>query len=337
MSSIRDIAKLAGCSVSTVSRVLNNREAVAPQTRMIVSDAIRQLEYTPSLTARGLRAKQDRLIGLAVPVSSAGAFSLIIQHAIDSTYKYGYHLLLVNTHEDPELEENFIGGLFQRNISGIVLSRVSDDSVILKKIVQHNIPIVVIDRAFAHENVPNVVLDNHGAGYLAGRHLLNLGHRRLACITGPMKITLCRERLAGFSQALGEQGMTLDQAWIFEGDFKLDSGIWGVRELWSRGCDFTGIWAMNDWMAFGVLKELHSKGVKVPDEVSVLGMDDTELAVAVSPSLTTIKYPFDVLVEKAFELLVSQIEKQVLLTKTAVIEPGITVRESTSMFNPRGS
>ncbi len=263
-------------------------------------------------------------------MSSAGAFSLIIQNAIDSTYKHGYHLLLVNTHEDPELEESFISSLFRRNISGIVLSRVSDDSVILKKIVQHNIPIVVLDRALAHENVSNVVLDNQKAGYIAGRHLLELGHRRLACITGPMKITLCRERLAGFSQALREEGVMLDQAWVCEGDFKLESGIQGIQELCRRGCDFTGIWAMNDWMAFGALKELQSKGVKVPEQVSVVGMDDTELALAVNPPLTTIHYPLDVLVEKAFELLIAQIDRRELLAETIVLEPGLTVRQSTA-------
>lgn len=296
----------------------------------MVFEAIKQLEYKPSLTARGLRAKQDRLICLAVPMSSAGAFSRIIQHAIDSTYKHGYHLLLVNTHEDPQLEENFISELLRRNISGIVLSRVSDDSVILKKIVQHNIPIVVIDRALAHENVSNVVLDNQKAGYMAGRHLIELGHKRLACITGPMKITLCRDRLDGFQKALREEGISLDQARIYEGDFKLESGILGIRKLCPRACDFTGIWAMNDWMAFGVLKELQSQGVKVPEQVSVIGMDDTELAVAVNPALTTIQYPFDELVEKAFELLIAQIDKRELLTETIVLEPGLTVRQSTS-------
>jgi LacI family transcriptional regulator len=330
IASIRHIAKLSGCSISTVSRVLNNREGVAPGTRKAVFEAIRQLEYQPSLTARGLRAKQDRLIGLAVPVSSAGAFSQIIQQAIDSTHKHGYHLLLVNTHEDPELEKNSISDLLRRNISGIVLSRVSDDSAILNKIVQRNIPIVVIDRALSRENVSNVVLDNQKAGYIAGRHLLDLGHKLLACITGPMKITLCRERLAGFCQALREERITLDRARIYEGDFKLESGIQGVRELYRQGFDFTCIWAMNDWMAFGVLKELQLRGVKVPEQVSLVGMDDTELALAVSPSLTTIHYPFDELVEKAIELLIAQIDRREKLSKTIVLEPGLTVRQSTS-------
>lgn len=336
MPSIKDIAKLAKCSVSTVSRVLNNRDAVAPRTREMVFEAIKQLEYKPSLTARGLRAKQDRLICVAVPESSAGAFSRIIQYAIDSTYKHGYHLLLFNTHEDPELEENFISDLLRRNISGIVLSRVSDDSVILKKIVQHNVPIVVIDRALAHENVSNVILDNHKAGYIACRHLLDLGHRRLACITGPMKIALCRDRLDGFQKALLDEGIAIDPTRIYEGNFKLESGIQGIQKLCLRACDFTGIWAMNDWMAFGVLKELQSKGVKVPEQVSLVGMDDTELAVAVNPPLTTIHYPFDELVEKAFELLIAQIDRRELLTETIVLEPGLTIRQSTSLCREGG-
>ena len=320
IASIRHIAKLSGCSISTVSRVLNNREGVAPGTRKAVFETIRQLEYQPSLTARGLRAKQDRLIGFALPVSSAGAFSQIIQQAIDSTHKHG----------DPELEENSISNLLRRNISGIVLSRVSDDSAILNKIVQRNIPIIVIDRALSRENVSNVVLDNQKAGHIAGRHLLDLGHRLLACITGPMEITLCRERLAGFCQALLEERITLDRARIYQGDSKLESGIQGVREFYRQRFDFTCIWTMNDWMAFGVLKELQPRGLKVPEQVSLVGMDDTELALAVSPSLTTIHYPFDELVEKAIELLIAQIDRREKLSKTIVLEPGLTVRQSTS-------
>ncbi len=330
MASIKDIAKMAGCTISTVSRVLNDRDAVAPETRKKVLAAINQLDYKPSLTARGLRVKQVRLIGLAVPAASAGAFNMIIQNALDCAYKYGYNLMLVNTHEDPELEEKFIGDLLRRNTTGIILSRVSDDSRILKKIVKQKIPIVVIDRALENENVSNVVLNNHRAGYLAGKHLLEFGHKRLACITGQMKIALCRERLAGFREALREADVELTDSKMFEGDFKFESGIAGIRKLCTHGCDFTAIWAMNDWMAFGALQELQRVGVKVPEDVSVVGMDDSETAAVVSPSLTTIHYPFNELVERAFDLLLAQIDSGVMSAKTAVIEPKITIRQSSA-------
>ena len=131
----------------------------------------------PSLTARGLRAKQQRLLGLAVPSGVSGAFAQIVQYALNATYKHGYNLLLANTDEDPDREEYFISDFLRRNISGIIFSRVSDDSKILKKIVSQHIPVVVIDRALEHENVSNVILDNPAAGYLAGKHLLGLGHK----------------------------------------------------------------------------------------------------------------------------------------------------------------
>ena len=334
MTSIKDIARVVGCSISTVSRVINDRDAVDPATRKKVLEVIERLDFTPNLTAQGLRVKRGRLIGVAIPNSTVGAFSVVVQYALEAAYSQGFNVVLVNSHDDPDLEETLIKSLLSREINGVMLTRVSDESKIVTRIVRSNIPIVVIDRAFEHENVSNVVLDNYRAGCMAAEHFLSLGHRRIACITGPLKITLSRERLRGFQRTLAEKGIALPTSHLFEGNFLYQTGIRGVQALREQGASYTALWAMNDLMGFGAMRALCERGVKVPEDVSVLGMDDLEIAEMVTPPLTTIHYPIKELVERAMELLISQISSGEVRAETIVLEPGMTVRRSTMRCPP---
>ena len=172
MTGIKDIAQVVGCSISTVSRVINDRDGVDPRTRKKILEVIDRMDFTPNLTAQGLRVKKGRLIGVAIPTSTVGAFSVVVQYALEAASSHGFNVVLVNSHEDPDLEETLINSLLRREINGVMLTRVSDESKIVTKIVNRNIPIVVIDRAFAHEKVSNVVLDNYRAGCMAAEHLL---------------------------------------------------------------------------------------------------------------------------------------------------------------------
>jgi len=330
MASIRDVARHVGCSTSTVSRVINARDGVDPETRRKVLETVELLGYRPNLIAQGLRVRRGKLIGLVLPEGSAHVFSVIIQCTLEAAYQRGYNIIIVNSHEDPDLEERYIQDLLRRNINGIIFSRVSDESRVVSRIVDEKIPMVVIDRALEHEHVSNVVLDNYKAGYLAGRHLTALGHRRVACVTGPMKIALCRERLKGFRDALAEAATTLTVDCIFEGGFQFQSGLEAVQTLLERRTGCTAIWAMNDMMALGVMKGLYRNRLKVPDDMSVMGMDDHEFGSMTAPSLTSIHYPFNELAERAVEIVARQIESPGTGAETVVLEPGLTIRHSTA-------
>ena len=336
MTSIKDIARAVGCSISTVSRVINSRDGVDPHTREKVREAIERLEYTPNLTAQGLRVKRGRLVGVAIPSSTAGAFGVVVQYALEAAAAHGFNVVLVNSHEDPDLEEKLIKSLLRREINGVMLTRVSDESKIVTKIVERNLPIVVIDRAFEHESVSNVVLDNYRAGCLAAEHLLGLGHRQVACITGPLKIGLARERLKGFQTTLARAGVNLPPEHLHEGNFLYESGIQGVRAMRERGASFTALWAGNDLMGVGALRALAEAGLRVPADVSVLGMDDIEIAEMATPPLTTIHYPIKELVDRAMDLLISQITSRVVSPQTIVLEPSLTVRRSTARLAVSG-
>lgn len=335
MASIRDVAQRVGCSISTVSRVINCRDAVDPKTRQRVLQAIEQLGYRPNLIAQGLRIRGGRLLGLVLPVGPGQVFSIIAQHFLDAACKRGYNVVIVNSHENPDLEERSIQDLLRRNVNGIVFSRVSDESRAVNRIAKEAIPIVVMDRALEHESVSNVVLNNYRAGFIAGSHLTALGHRSVGCITGPLKIALCRERLKGFGDALDKAGIAGGPHCVCEGDFQFQSGLDAVERM--SGC--SAIWAMNDMMAFGVLKGLYRMALRVPGDVSLVGMDDNEFAAMTTPSLTTVRYPFKDLAEKAAEIVTRKAEEQGprAPAEMVVLEPELVIRNSTGRPGGEGA
>ena len=223
MSSMKDVAKLAGVSISTVSRVVNKQNFPIDEiTKQKVLDATRKLNYRPNLLAKGLRLKSGHIIGLVVPdFIPLHAFANIIKYVEKFALEHDFNLILGNNQDNPDIEERFIDSLIRRSVDGIIFSRVSDESRVLKILHQQNIPIVVIDRALEDESVPSVVLNNVRAGELAAEHFVELGHRQIGCITGPLNIGLCRERLKAFKQVVVRHNRVFDEGCVFEGDFKL--------------------------------------------------------------------------------------------------------------------
>jgi DNA-binding LacI/PurR family transcriptional regulator len=336
MSSIKDVARFVGCSTSTISRVLNNRDAVDPKTRQKVLDAIDKLGYKPNLVAQGLRVRKGNLIGLVVPNTLTHSFNFLIYRITEYARQQGYSVIFADTQNNPDNEEAFIDDLLRRHVNGVIFSRVSDESRIMPKLLKKNVPFVVIDRALEKEKVPTVVLNNAQAGRLAATHLVELGHRKIACVTGPLKIGLCRERLKGFQDVLKENGIHLGKEWVFEGNFIFHSGIEAVENFIQRGCDFSAIWVLNDVMAFGVLKELQRRGIRVPAEVSLIGMDNMDFDEMLTPALTSIHYPFDEMAEKAVELIIKQSEGEAIENEMIILAPSLVIRESTSRYIEQG-
>jgi len=329
MPSLKDIALYTGYSPSTISRVVNNKTVVNEKTRKKIMEAVNELGYKPNLLAQGLRGKKGNLIGLVVPNDTTHSFDVITHSTIEIARKKGYEVILGSGNDDPKIEADFIDNLVRRNINGIIMSRVSDQSSIMPKLIKKKIPIVVVDRTLENESVTKIILDNMKAGRLAAEYLLSLGHEKFACISGPFNITLGRERLQGFRDVLKENGLTLNDENIYEGDFKFKSGISGVKELIQKNRDFTAIWALNDLMAFGALKELNRHNIKVPSEVSVMGMDNMDFCEMIIPSLTTIHYPFKQMAELAVDLIVRMAENNMVETQTVILQPSVVVREST--------
>jgi DNA-binding LacI/PurR family transcriptional regulator len=331
MSSMKDVARLAGVSASTVSRVINQNIPVDEQTTLKVREAIQKLNYKPNLLAKGLRIKSGRLIGLVVPdFVPFHAFVDIIKYAEETAAQYDFNLILGNHYDNPDIEERFIDSLIRRSVDGIIFSRVSDESRVLKILHHRKIPIVVIDRALEDESVPSVTLNNVRAGEIVAEHFVRLGHRQIGCITGPRNISLCRERIKGFKSILDAHQIPFDDRHIFESDFKLESGLKGIQTLLRDHPKLTAVWAQNDVMAAGVIKELARRGLRVPENISLVGMDDISLAHMLTPALTTIRQPFKAMCMHAIELIIAQKEGREIPHKKIVLEPELIIRETTA-------
>ena len=303
MASIKDVAKLAGVSISTVSRVINDSNDVDEKTRAIVKDVIYRINYRPNLLAAGLRSKSGNLIGLVVPEIAHQSFSEFIKFTEKYVHEKNRGLILGNTSNDPDIEANFIDQLIRRNVDGIIFIRISDTSRALTLLKRTSIPFVVLDRGSDRGHYPSVLMDNIGAGRIAARHLIGLGHTKVACVTGPQDLALCRDRLKGFSRELHSAGIELRQEQIFEGDFKFSAGISAFDQFRSNNPEITGIWAQNDLMAMGVIARAADAGVRVPRELSVFGVDNINSCDMIRPRLTTIAQPFREMSRVAVEML----------------------------------
>jgi len=326
---MKDVARLAGVSTSTVSRVINSSLPVDEETRARVEKAISQVNFKPNLVARGLRMKSAKLIGIVVPELQHETFTSFIKYTEESAELRGYNLVIGSTNTNPDTEERFIENLIRRNVDGIIFSRVSDKSRVLNLIDRTKIPAVIIDRSLEREDIPAVVMDNYGAGRLAAEHLLSLGHRDFACIAGPLDIAINRERLAGFRETIVARGGTLADRQVFEGDFKFESGGRGADSLLDGGGEFTAIWAQNDYMAIGAMNRLIDRGLSPPGDFSIMGLDNIEHSWMIRPALTTIAQPFKKMCEQAVDLIIRLSHKEKLGIMRVVLESGLVIRDTT--------
>jgi LacI family transcriptional regulator len=328
MITMRDVARSAGVSISTVSRVLSRKIPVDEQTARKVKQAIKELKYRPNQLAAGLRSKSGKSIGLLVPRIADPFFTALIDHVDRHVVNRGYNLLLFNTHMDPQFEELVIDNLLHRHVDGIIFSMVSDESWAMELVQGIEVPVVMLDRARPSRNILTVVVDNAGGGRLAASHLADLGHRRIACVTGPKAIHLCSERLSGFQEGLSQRGLSLGEESIIEGDFTYDSGIAAASRI-VRDCpDVTAVWAQNDMMALGIVRGLKRSGYRVPEDVSVMGMDGLDIAEMLDPPLTTIRQPIEELADRAVSLILDGLPKDPP-NLNIVLPPSLVVREST--------
>lgn len=346
MASLKDVARLAGVSTSTVSRVINKSMPVSEETTALVEKAIRDINFKPNLLARGLRMKKAKLIGIVVPEFQSETFTNFVRFTEEYAEQYGYNIVVGCTESNYDKEERLLESLLRRNIDGIIFGRISDKSHTLKVLDQTRLPAVIIDRPLEREDIPAVVIDNYAAGRIVAQHLLALGHEKFACITGPQDITIVRERTAGFCETIRSAGKVLEEKAVVEGSFKYETGVAAVDFLLDTGKEFTALWAQNDYMAIGAMNRLAERGLQVPEDVSVVGMDNVQMSWMLRPKLTTIAQPFQEICRHAVDIVIrlSQQDKhnpqlQVPTTEQeqeggkikVVLQPTLIVRDTTAI------
>lgn len=328
--SIRDVAQEAGVSISTVSRALSGGAPVSEEMRERVLKAVDKLKYKPNLVARALKRRQTRTLGLVVPDLINPVFAVIADATEKAARDMGYDLILCNTREDEEREAIYVDSMLQSWIAGLIFLQVINESVALEPFFKYDLPIVVIDRRAQSKKIPFVGVDNLRAGYDATTHLINLGHTRIAHISGPMKLPLSQERFEGYRQALIDAGLTFNPQMVVEGDFNLAGGARCAYELLNKAPDLTAIFASNDLMALGAMQTLRESGRRVPDDISIVGMDDIPANTLVDPPLTTVAQPLARMAEEAVCLVLKKIKRETLESEEVILPCTLIVRGTTA-------
>lgn len=331
---INDVARLAGVSTTTVSHFINGTRYVSDDLRARVEKAIAELGYRPNSLARGLRKGESKTIGLIVPDNSNPFFAEILRSIENIGYANGYSVILCNSDGDIEKEITYTELLFAKQVDGIIFITTNNSCEHLQQLTNNGIPIIVIDRDIPLKGTDVLLVDNFQGGYEATRYLIELGHRQIACITGPSLLTPSAERVNGYRQALAQAGIAENPEWIVAGDFQFQGGENGIEKLLRLENRPTAVFTCNDLMALGVLRGLRKTSLSVPDDLSLVGFDDIPLASVVSPSLTTIAQPILKISELAIELLINRIQNKnnEFEEKHIVLPTQIVIRESCKKY-----
>jgi len=329
MATIREVAESAGVSYATVSHVINNTRVVTPETRARVLAAMSALDYRPNALARSLRQGKTNTIGLVLPDSANPFFAEISRSIEDEAFKKGYSVFLCNTELDTQRELFYVDVLSKKQVDGIIFVAAGDQPDSLDFLLRQNMSVVMIDRDLPNIEVDAVLTDHRLGGFLATRHLIELGHQRIACIAGPSSITPSAERITGYRQALQEAGLPYDESLVVRGDYHAQSGMEITYSILAMTPRPTAIFALNDLMALGALRAAAEANYSVPRDLAVVGYDNLELARFTSPPLTTIAQPKKEIGTQAVNLLAARIAQKSRPPVRLVLPPELIVRRST--------
>jgi LacI family transcriptional regulator, galactose operon repressor len=327
---MRQIAERADVSIGTVSHVINGTAAVRDKLRQRVLEAIRSLGYQPSQLGRGLRRNQTSMLGMIVPDITNPFFPAVVRGAEDVAYKSSYSIVLCNTDNDPSKEISYLDELRSYRPAGLLVIPAVDSAIArhLKALFTSGPPVVCIDRRADGWTGDALLVDNEAGAYSATRHLLRVGHRQLAVVTGPMHLTNAVERLKGFQRALKEARVKVEPEYIQEARFDRDSGYEAALRVLRMLPRPTAVFACNDLMAFGVLMAARELRLRCPEELSIVGFDNLDFTEFTAPALTTVHQPGYQLGATAARVLLERIGGMKGPPKTIVLPTELKIRSS---------
>ncbi|MBM7691259.1 DNA-binding LacI/PurR family transcriptional regulator [Peribacillus deserti] len=333
MTTIADVAKLAGLSRTTVSRVLNNHPNVAEEKKRLVLEAMERLNYVPNSTAQRLRNQKTDTIAILVPVLTNPFFAYLLEAMDTVATDNNLQLLVCQTRYDREKELNFLSLLKTKQVDGLILTSSENDWDIIAEFTQYG-PIVLCNEYSELVNVPTVRMDNTEAAYEAACHLIEQGCKKIAYSYGEKKSSVALERENGFRKALQEYGLPLNKEWIIRNVYDMEDGREALNYL-SRLPDkpdavFTG----SDQVATGMIIEAKKQNINIPDDLAIVGFDDQPIASIVEPGLTTIAQPIQQMGTKAMETMIEVILHKRNLSYHEILLPfELIVRDSTNRIS----
>jgi LacI family transcriptional regulator len=332
---MRDVAERAGVSVTSVSHVINQTRLVSDDLRERVLTAMNELGYQPNALARSLRRKETYTIGVIMTNSADPFFAEVTRGVEDACFEQGYNIILCNSDSDLDKELFYTNELIKKRVDGILFLAAGGKSTQhIRTMQEQKTPLVVVDRYIPDLAVDTVLIDNARGGWLATHHLIELGHRRIGCITGPSDLTLSAERVTGYRRALQEADIRVDESLIVKGNFQYETGYQAAQQFLAQPTPPTAIFACNDLMAIGVINAAVKQGWQVPDRLSVVGFDDIRMAAYINPMLTTVAQPKYEMGSIATTMLLERIHQQEMAPRQKLLDTHLVVRESTALPCP---
>ncbi len=333
MATIIDVAKLAGVSTATVSRVINDTGKVRPVTRKKVMKVVNELNFSPNVSAQVLQSKQSKIIGMVFPDASSIYFSEIIRGICNYVNQFGFQIIIGSAHDEEEELKTASRFLNGRTVDGLVMMAPSlTNEELFNLPINHNTPIVFISVPPVKAGTTSVVLDNFNSAVKITQHLIKLGHRRIAFIQGSPHNYDSKRRYAGYLNALENEGIPKSLKLEAGGNFTEDSGYKACQQLLKTEPRPTAIFAANDAMAIGAIEAVRDSGLKVPDDIAIVGFDDISTSQYITPALTTVRVPLYKMGQLVGKTLLQKINsdstEQLSVAERIVIPLEIIIRES---------
>ncbi|WP_447908227.1 substrate-binding domain-containing protein [Haemophilus influenzae] len=331
MATMKDIARLAQVSTSTVSHVINGSRFVSDEIREKVMRIVAELNYTPSAVARSLKVRETKTIGLLVTATNNPFFAEVMAGVEQYCQQHQYNLIIAATGGDAKRLQQNLQTLMHKQVDGLLL--MCGDSRFQADIeLAISLPLVVMDWWFTELNADKILENSALGGYLATKALIDAGHRKIGIITGNLKKSVAQNRLQGYKNALLEAKIALNPHWIVESHFDFEGGALGIQSLLTQSSRPTAVFCCSDTIAIGAYQAIQQQGLRIPQDLSIMGYDDIELARYLSPPLSTICQPKAELGKLAVEALLQRIKNPNENYLTLVLEPTCVLRESIYSF-----
>jgi LacI family transcriptional regulator/LacI family repressor for deo operon, udp, cdd, tsx, nupC, and nupG len=340
MSTLKEVAKKANVSITTVSRVINDPEKVNTETRERVREAMEALNFQPNRVAQRLRGNKgrSRLLGLIIPDIQNQFYSSIVRGIEDMSYGKDYAIILCNTDENPEKEKFYLDVLKSESVDGIILPPIRQNGNLIRELLEAKIPVICFDRKLSSESIDTVIVDNEMGGYMAASHLLEAGHKKIAVITSSLQFTSFEDRLRGYENALVDSGIEINEKLIKKGDHrKSETGKMLTLQLLDQNPKPTAIFVLNNQMALGAIEAINERKLKIPDDISIVGFDDIQWARVISPSITVIRQPAYEMGRRIAELFFQKVKDPEREPVQIILQPKLIVRQSTAPVQVAGT
>ena len=328
---LADIAELAGVSVSTVSRVINNKASkyrISPETESVILEAARKLNYRPNQVARGLRLKKTNTVGIIAPDISNPFFAYIIKRVQNLAHNLGYSVVVCNTDENLDQEVEHVNVMYRNRVDGLIAMPVGQEYDHYAEWFERGRPLVLLDRCFDAINASSVVVDNYTGSFEAVEHLIRHGHKRIAFIQGLPGTYTNNERLRGYRDALSRHELPYDSGLVVGGDFREENGYMETKLLLTSSQPPTAIFATSDLITLGALKAITEEGLSIPQDISLIMFDDFDFAPYLRCPVTAVRQPKEMMGEMAVKLLAEELSGQRRDGKRVVLKTTLVVRES---------